>query len=64
MRTKLLGVKIIIEAVEEPLRQMALNAGESPDIIVNQVINNIICGPYGYNFVTRKIEELYKIAEL
>tara|TARA_R110000824_G_scaffold555_4_gene3588 strand:- start:5117 stop:6697 length:1581 start_codon:yes stop_codon:yes gene_type:complete len=55
-----LGVKVVLEAVEEPLRQMALNAGESPDIIVNQVITNIICGPYGYNFVTRKIEKLYE----
>ena len=54
-----LGVKIIIEAVEEPLRQMAINAGESPDIIVSSVKNNIVCGPYGYNFVTRKIENLY-----
>ena len=27
------GVQIICAAVEEPLRQMAINAGESPDII-------------------------------
>jgi len=52
-------VKIIMEAVEEPLRQMAINAGESPDIIVNAVKNNIVCGPYGYNFVTGKMENLY-----
>ena len=32
-----LGAKIVIEAVEEPIRQMALNAGLSPDLVVNQV---------------------------
>ena len=32
-----LGVEIIREAIKEPLRQMAINAGESPDIILNLV---------------------------
>lgn len=32
-----LGVKIICEAVEEPLRQMAKNAGYSPDILISLV---------------------------
>ena len=32
-----LGVEIIREAIKEPLRQMAMNAGESPDIILNLV---------------------------
>ena len=35
--TQMLGVKIIKGAVREPLRQMCLNAGESPDIIVCDV---------------------------
>ena len=32
-----LGVKIICDAVEEPLRQMAKNAGYSPDILISLV---------------------------
>ena len=35
--TQELGVKIIQGAVREPLKQMCLNAGESPDIIVHDV---------------------------
>ena len=34
-----LGVKIILEAVKEPVRQMAINAGESPDIILSRIEN-------------------------
>jgi chaperonin GroEL len=30
-----LGVKIVVNAIKEPLKQMAINAGESPDIIVS-----------------------------
>jgi len=32
-----LGVKIVLEAVKAPLRQMAANAGESPDLILSLV---------------------------
>jgi chaperonin GroEL len=45
-----LGAKIICEAVEEPLRQMAKNAGKSPDIVVNMVLNHE--GAWGFNFLT------------
>jgi chaperonin GroEL len=45
-----IGVKIIIEAVEEPLRQMAKNAGKSPDIIVDMVKHQDT--NWGYNFLT------------
>lgn len=31
------GISIVIRALEEPLRQIALNAGDSPDVIVNTV---------------------------
>ena len=43
-----IGVKIIFEAVEAPLRQMALNAGESPDLICDLVKNSDANN--GYNF--------------
>jgi chaperonin GroEL len=48
-----LGVEIIKLAVQAPLRQMAENAGESPDIICNQVLEAE--DGYGYDFVSNKI---------
>ena len=44
-----IGAKIILDAVEEPLRQMAINAGKSPDLIVDRVRHlEVNCG---YNFM-------------
>ena len=48
-----IGAKIILEAVEEPLRQMAINAGKSPDLIVERVRH--LKGNNGYNFMTDSI---------
>ena len=31
------GIQIVLKALEEPLRQIAFNAGDSPDVIVNKV---------------------------
>ena len=31
------GIQIVLRAMEEPLRQIAANAGDSPDVIVNKV---------------------------
>ncbi len=36
---QMLGVSIVKEACREPLRQMALNAGESPDLIISSVLS-------------------------
>ncbi len=48
-----LGANIILKAVEEPLRQMAINAGKSPDIIVDRVRH---CErEKGYNFMTDEL---------
>ena len=54
-----LGVKIVIEAVESPLRQMALNAGESPDLVV-QMVKEAIGENQGYNFMTERVENLFE----
>ena len=51
-----LGYKIVLEACSAPLRQMALNAGESPDLIVQRVQGaETNCG---YDFMTGKIQNL------
>ena len=49
---QLLGVEIIKDAVEAPLRQMALNAGKSPDIICQLVLKESECDNCGYDFVS------------
>ena len=48
-----LGANIILKAVEEPLRQMAVNAGKSPDIIVDRVRHSE--REKGYNFMTDEL---------
>ncbi len=41
------GVKIVLRAVEEPLRQIVANAGVEPSVVVNNVAAG--AGNYGYN---------------
>jgi chaperonin GroEL len=48
-----LGVKIVLKAAEEPIRQMAMNAGESPDLIVNIVKSEVFDA--GYDFLNRRV---------
>ena len=56
--TQDIGVRIIEEALREPLRQMALNAGESPDLIVSNVEAQE--GNLGYDFVTSEIVDMFE----
>jgi len=48
--------QIVYEAVKEPIRQMARNSGESPDLILEQVQK--AKGNRGYNFATGKMGNL------
>ena len=54
--TQALGVKIVQGACKEPLRQMCLNAGESPDIIVHDV--GLQEKNFGYDFSQHKMVNL------
>ena len=54
-----LGAKIICEAVKEPLKQMALNAGYSPDILTSLVLK--AKGNKGINFNTGKLADLVEM---
>jgi chaperonin GroEL len=51
-----LGYKIVLDACTAPLSQMAINAGESPDIIIQRVQGAEI--NHGYNFMTNEIQNL------
>jgi len=41
------GIQIVLRAMEEPLRQIAFNAGDSPDVIVNKVVEG--SDQFGYD---------------
>ena len=44
------GIRIVLRAMEEPLRQIVANAGDEPSVVVNNVANGE--GNYGYNAQT------------
>ena len=51
------GVNIIKRALEEPLRQIAGNAGYEGSIVVDKVLNNT-SPAFGFNALTEKYEDL------
>ncbi|MFN7684711.1 MAG: chaperonin GroEL [Oligoflexia bacterium] len=51
------GINIIKRAIEEPLRQIAGNAGHEGSIVVDKVINNSNAN-WGFNALTEKYEDL------
>jgi chaperonin GroEL len=50
------GIKLILRAVEEPLRTIVANAGEEASVVVNAVLNGK--GNYGYNAATGEYADL------
>jgi len=51
-----LGVKVVMRAIEEPLRQIANNAGYEGSVVIDKVKNSE--GPSGYNADTNTYENL------
>ena len=41
------GIKIVLRALEEPMRQIVANAGDEPSVVVNNVVEGK--GNYGFN---------------
>ena len=52
------GIRIIERALEEPLRQIAANAGEEGSVIINKVREGK--GDFGYNARTEEFTKLYE----
>lgn len=50
------GVRIVGRALEEPLRQIVINAGKDPDVIIDQVIKG--SGDFGYDAATEQFGSL------
>ncbi len=53
-----LRIEIIKRAIEEPLRQIAINAGKEGAVVVQAVKTGK--GDYGYNAQTDKYEKLFE----
>ena len=41
------GIKLVMRAIEEPLRQIVANAGDEPSVVLNKVVEGK--GNFGYN---------------
>lgn len=51
------GVKIVLKALEEPIRQIAANAGMEGSVIVDKIMSSGKTG-YGYNFATNEYVDM------
>jgi chaperonin GroEL len=56
------GIKIVLRALEEPLRQIVENAGEEPSVVVNKVAEGK--GNYGFNATTLEYGDLVAMGVL
>jgi chaperonin GroEL len=53
------GIKIVSLALEEPLKQIIINAGEKPDVIINNVLQNL--GNYGYDAADNRFGDMLEL---
>ncbi len=56
------GIKIVLRAVEEPLRQIVANAGDEPSVVVNKVEEGK--GNFGYNAATGEYGDMVEMGVL
>jgi chaperonin GroEL len=53
------GIKIVLRAVEEPLRQIVANAGEEPSVVLDRIL--AASGAFGYNAATGQYGDLVEM---
>jgi len=56
------GIKIVLRALEEPLRQIVANSGDEPSVVLKKVADGQ--GNYGYNALTGEYGDLVKMGVL
>ncbi len=56
------GIKIVLRALEEPLRQIVSNAGDEPSVVLNKVVEGK--GNFGYNAATGEYGDLVQMGVL
>ena len=53
------GIRIVMKAVESPVRQITINAGDSPDVVVNKIVEGD--ANYGYNAATHEYGDMLEL---
>ena len=56
------GIQIVLRALEEPLRQIVVNAGGEPSVVLNKVLEGK--GSFGYNAATEEYGDLIEMGIL
>ena len=56
------GIKIVMRAIEQPLREIARNAGDEPSVVINKVMEGK--GNFGYNAQTGEYGDLVAMGVL
>ncbi len=56
------GIKIVLRAMQEPLRQIVANCGEEPSVVVNKVVEGK--GNFGYNAQTGAYGDMMEMGVL
>jgi len=56
------GIKIVLHALEEPLRQIVANTGDEPPVVLNKVAEGK--GNFGYNALTGEYGDLVMMGVL
>jgi chaperonin GroEL len=56
------GVKIVLKAIEAPLRQIVANCGEEPSVVINKVLEGK--GAFGYNAGTNTFGDMIEMGVL
>jgi chaperonin GroEL len=56
------GIKIVLRAVEEPLRQIVENAGADPSVVLNKVAEG--SGNFGFNALTNQYGDMVEMGVL
>jgi chaperonin GroEL len=56
------GVRIVMRALEEPLRQIVANAGEEPSVVLSKILEGD--SNYGYNALTGEYGDLVQMGIL
>ena len=56
------GIRIVLRALEEPLRQIVVNAGGEPSVVLNKVLEGR--GSFGYNAATELYGDLLEMGVL
>jgi hypothetical protein len=56
------GIKIVLRALEQPLREIAANAGDEPSVVINKVLEGK--GNFGYNAATGEYGDMVAMGVL